>query len=136
MKSRKKTVILVFLAGAVVVLGIACFLLLQMLPSRNSLELENNATVGIMPGIDREQRLKELQNELDKGLIAFSINTSPLFDPKTQEGNLMLENPKNNAKLLVAQVVLNENAVHLKGDTTGFLSGTDQAGAASCRGGL
>ncbi len=88
MKSRKKTVILVFLAGAVVVLGIACFLLLQMLPSRNSLELENNATVGIMPGIDREQRLKELQNELDKGLIAFSINTSPLFDPKTQEGNL------------------------------------------------
>ena len=108
MKSRKKTVILVFLAGAVVVLGIACFLLLQMLPSRNSLELENNATVGIMPGIDREQRLKELQNELDKGLIAFSINTSPLFDPKTQEGNLMLENPKDNAKLLVAQVVLNE----------------------------
>ena len=41
-------------------------------------------------------------------MIAFSINTSPLFDPKTQEGNLMLENPKNNAKLLVAQVVLNE----------------------------
>ena len=40
MKSRKKTVILVFLAGAVVILGIACFLLLQMLPSRNSLELE------------------------------------------------------------------------------------------------
>ena len=96
------------------VLGIACFLLLQMLPSRNSLELENNATVGIMPGIDREQRLKELQNELDKGLIAFSINTSPLFDPKTQEGNLMLENPKNNAKLLVAQVVLKNDEITKK----------------------
>ena len=113
MKSRKKTVILVLVEGGD---SVRCKKAVPFQGLRgnvclghyNSLELENNATVGIMPGIDREQRLKELQNELDKGLIAFSINTSPLFDPKTQEGNLMLENPKNNAKLLVAQVVLNE----------------------------
>lgn len=73
----------------------------------NGIEFEDNATMGIMPGVDLDQRLKELQDELDKGMIAFSVNTNPVFASGTSEGNLMLENPGNNAKLLVARVVIN-----------------------------
>lgn len=69
-----------------------------------SLELADNATMGILPGADLAQRQTELQQELDESLISFSINTSPVFESGGSEGNLMLENPANNAKLLVVEI--------------------------------
>ena len=39
-------------------------------------------------------------------MIAFSINSSPVFASGRAEGNLMLENPENNAKLLVVEIHL------------------------------
>ena len=39
-------------------------------------------------------------------MIAFSINTSPVFESGSSEGNLMLENPANNGKLLVVEIYL------------------------------
>lgn len=68
------------------------------------LELETNATVGVLPGVDLDKRRAELQNELDSGMIAFSVNTDPVFETGKAAGNLKLENPGNNAKLLVAEV--------------------------------
>ena len=73
-----------------------------------SLELADNATVGILPGIDIAQRQAELQQELDEGMIAFSINTNPVFATGGSEGNLMLENPANNAKLLVVEIYIDD----------------------------
>ena len=73
-------------------------------PSRNTLELDDNATMGPLPGIDMEQRQKELQQQLDETMVAFSINSSPVFASGRAEGNLMLENPANNAKLLVVEL--------------------------------
>ena len=66
----------------------------------DSLELDDNATMGILPGVDVAQRQQELQQQLDETMIAFSINASPVFASGSAEGNLMLENPANNAKLL------------------------------------
>ncbi len=74
----------------------------------NPLELENNATMGILPGIDPAQRQAELQQLLDESMISFSINTSPVFETGGSEGNLMLENPANNAKLLVVEIYIND----------------------------
>ncbi len=74
----------------------------------NSLELADNATIGILPGVDIAQRQAELQQQLDEGMIAFSINTSPVFATGGSEGNLMLENPGNNAKLLVVEIYLDD----------------------------
>lgn len=74
----------------------------------DQLELADNATIGILPGIDITQRQAELQQQLDEGLIAFSINTSPVFASGGSEGNLMLENPANNAKLLVVEIYLDD----------------------------
>lgn len=70
----------------------------------DGLELADNATMGVLPGIDLAQRQAELQKLLDESMIAFSINTSPVFASGGSEGNLMLENPANNAKLLVVEI--------------------------------
>lgn len=68
--------------------------------------LDDNATMGVLPGIDMEQRQAKLQQQLDEGMIAFSINTNPVFATGGSEGNLMLENPANNAKLLMAEIYI------------------------------
>lgn len=104
-KSSKLILILLLIIAATVV-GI----LYYVTQNKNSgLVMEDNATIGDMPGVDMEQRKKELQKQLDESMIAFSINTSPVFSSGTSEGNLMIENPGNNAKLLVAEVYLTES---------------------------
>ena len=70
------------------------------------LALDDNATMGVLPGIDVAERQAQLQEQLDEGMIAFSINTSPVFATGGSEGNLMLENPANNAKLLVVEIYI------------------------------
>ena len=77
-------------------------------PGDDSLELADNATMGILPGIDIAQRQAELQQQLDESMISFSVNTSPVFETGGSEGNLMLENPANNAKLLVVEIYSND----------------------------
>ena len=101
-----------------VLIALACLLLLAVgggifLMTReedaamdDSLQLDDNATMGILPGIDIAQRQDELQQLLDESMIAFSINTSPVFATGSSEGNLMLENPANNAKLLVVEIYI------------------------------
>ena len=74
----------------------------------DSLELADNATMGVLPGVDLAQRQAELQQLLDESMISFSINTSPVFETGGAEGNLMLENPANNAKLLVVAIYIND----------------------------
>lgn len=72
----------------------------------DSLVLDDNATMGALPGIDIGQRQAELQQQLDEGMIAFSINANPVFATGGSEGNLMLENPAHNAKLLVVEIYI------------------------------
>ena len=69
---------------------------------------DDNATVGILPGIDVDERQKQLQDALDRSLIAFSINTSPVFLNGTSKGNLLIENPGNNAKLLKVRIKIDD----------------------------
>lgn len=90
---------------AAVALALVGMVVLRV-PSRNTLELDDNATMGPLPGIDMEQRQKELQQQLDETMVAFSINSSPVFASGRAEGNLMLENPETNAKLLVVEIHL------------------------------
>lgn len=77
-----------------------------LLQPRGGLEMEANATIGSMPGIDEATRRRQLQETLDESKIAFSINTNPWYDIKTGQMDLLLENPSNNAKLLTAEIRL------------------------------
>lgn len=98
------TVICLLLVAA----GIGFLLMSQQGTDGNGLELDDNASMGILPGIDIAQRQAELQQQLDEGMIAFSINASPVFATGSSEGNLMLENPANNAKLLVVEIYMDD----------------------------
>ena len=93
---------------AVCLLAAVTGALLMLRSPGDSLELDKNATIGLLPGIDVAQRQAELQQLLDESMIAFSINTSPIFETGGSEGNLMLENPANNAKLIVVELYLDE----------------------------
>lgn len=87
-----------------------CFTLLRPKTEETSIAFEDNATAGIMPGVDIAERQKELQNLLDESMIAFSINTTPVFPSGTSEGNLLIENPGNNAKLIKVTIQINDTS--------------------------
>ena len=102
---RKRVRLLPVLVGAALLLAaVAVGARLSAQRTDGALELDNNATIGLLPGIDPAQRQAELQQELDESMISFSINTNPVFATGGAEGNLMLENPENNAKLLVVEI--------------------------------
>jgi len=106
-KGKKRILIIIgILLLLLLTVGICYFIFTKN--SKTDLEYEDNATTGILPGIDIDKRREELQELLDRSMIAFSINTSPVFLDGTSEGNLMLENPGNNAKLLKVSIVVDE----------------------------
>ena len=108
LQKRKKQII--FVVGFLLVIGAGLFWLLVGggRGMNDPLALDDNATMGILPGVDLEQRQAELQQLLDESMISFSINTSPVFETGGAEGNLMLENPANNAKLLVVEIYIDD----------------------------
>lgn len=105
-KKRNSRLLAALFALCLLAAATGAFLALR--GSGDSLELDQNATMGLLPGVDVAQRQAELQQQLDESMIAFSINTSPVFENGGSEGNLMLENPANNAKLIVVELYLNE----------------------------
>ena len=72
---------------AICVLLVAAVLLFTSRKPDDSLELADNATMGILPGVDLEQRQAELQQLLDESMISFSINTSPVFETQPTTRN-------------------------------------------------
>lgn len=106
MKKQKKRILIVTGMFALIILTVVVSYFIwnkKMVPNEPEFE---NVIMGIMPGIDLEERQKELQEELDNSMIAFSINTNPVFVDGLSEGNLLIENPGNNAKLLVVEIQL------------------------------
>ena len=104
-KDKKGKLLILLLLLLLLLAGAVIYYLLQ---NKSGMELDDNSTIGIMPGIDIAQRQAELQAQLDEGMIAFSINTNPVFASGSAEGNLMIENPGNNAKLIVVELYADE----------------------------
>lgn len=99
------------IAGVLLLLALTvgiCYYIFTKDKEKTDLLYEDNATTGIMPGIDIDQRRAELQELLDRSMIAFSVNTSPVFQDGTSKGNLLIENPGNNAKLLRINILIND----------------------------
>ncbi len=104
----KKKFLLIFSVCLLLAAGAIFFALRSSQSQKNALEMDDNALIGDLPGVDMEQRRAELQKQLDESMIAFSINTNPVFASGRSEGNLMLENPTHNAKLVVVEIYLDE----------------------------
>lgn len=106
-KAKKKGM---YIIGALIIIAVtvlACYFIFHKKPD-NGLKFDDNATTGVLPGIDIDQRRKQLQEEVDRGMIAFTINTSPVFLNGSSQGNLLIENPQNNAKLLQVSIVADD----------------------------
>lgn len=106
-KGKKRTLIIAAVIALIALTVAICYFFFTKKDEKNLL-YEDNATLGIMPGIDIDARRQELQNILDRSMIAFSINTSPVFLNGTSAGNLLIENPGNNAKLLQVSILIND----------------------------
>ena len=106
-KSKKRVLIVAGIALLLAVTISVCYFIFTK-NSKTDLVYDDNATTGIMPGTDIDKRKEELQEMLDRSMIAFSINTSPVFINGTSEGNLLIENPGNNAKLLKNSIKIND----------------------------
>ena len=79
MSKRKKRILAILGILLLLVLTILiCYFLFTKSENQN-LEYDDNATTGILPGVDIDERRRQLQEQLDKSMIAFSINTSPVF---------------------------------------------------------
>ncbi len=105
-KGKKRALLII---GILLLLALTvgiCYFIFTKNTAEADLQYEDNATTGIMPGVDIDQRRTELQEILDRSMIAFSINTSPVFQDGTSEGNLLIENPGNNAKLLQIRILI------------------------------
>ncbi|WP_343207989.1 hypothetical protein [Anaerolentibacter hominis] len=55
-----------------------------------------NATVGALPGKSAEEIQKDLDEKVKEGMIAFTMNSKPVFPDGTSAGNLMMECPSSN----------------------------------------
>ena len=60
---QKKWLLILCILCILLIVGIAAFFLLR--DKDNGLALDDNATIGIMPGVDIAQRQAELQEQLD-----------------------------------------------------------------------
>ncbi len=107
-KGKKRTLTVIGILLLIAITVAVCYFLFYKPQDNKDPLFDDNATVGILPGIDIDQRRKELQDLLDRSVIAFSINTSPVFLNGTSEGNLLIENPGNNAKLLQVRIVIDD----------------------------
>ncbi len=107
-KAKKRTLSIMGILLIIAVTVAICYFLFYKKPAPDNLMYDDNATTGIMPGIDIDERRSELQNMLDKSMIAFSINSTPVFLDGTSKGNLLIENPGNNAKLLQVSIQIND----------------------------
>lgn len=107
-KGKRKPLVIAILCLLLLIIGGVSLWLIREGDSAGDdpLALDDNATMGVLPGIDITERQAQLQEQLDESMIAFSINTSPVFATGSSEGNLMLENPANNAKLLVVEIYI------------------------------
>ncbi|USF25767.1 hypothetical protein N510_000679 [Firmicutes bacterium ASF500] len=110
LQKRKTQIISAVAIGLLLVIGIGAFWIFGGGTRKmdDSLALDDNATMGVLPGVDIAQRQAQLQEQLDEGMVAFSINSTPVFASGGSEGNLMLENPANNAKLLVVEIYIDD----------------------------
>ncbi|MCH1942152.1 hypothetical protein [Holdemania massiliensis] len=63
-----------------------------------------NAVVGALPGKTAQQIEEMLNAQMDETTVAFTLNSSPVFENGSAKGNLMLECPEvniNNIRILI-----------------------------------
>jgi hypothetical protein len=74
----------------------------------NSLENSVRAKLGQLEGKSEEEIQAELDRVVEEGMFHISINTNPVFQDGTSEGNLEIENVPNNLYSMIVTITLDD----------------------------
>lgn len=105
-KASKTKIVALTAIAAVIGVAVYYFVTQNNTVATNGFEYENNATVGLMPGVDRDSLLAEMQKSVDESAIAFSINSNPVLE--NSHINILFENPVGNNKDIVLEIFEND----------------------------
>ena len=101
--------LLAFLAGIALLAAAAFFLAGRQKPAEGEgLVYEANIVSGDIPGKTREERQRELDAIVEEGMLAMSINATPVGKTTGTDRNInwLVENPSNQGKLIRVEVWL------------------------------
>lgn len=109
-RSSINTLVIVLSVGfCVMVLGVAGYIVagysrpVTAAAQPTSLVAEGNVKTGTLH--NPEERQRELNQIVEEGMLAFSINATPFIKLGNGKANLMVENPPNNGKRFTVTVV-------------------------------
>lgn len=105
-KNNKKKKLIICSCCGVVAAGLIYFFVTRDQPVSTVFEYEDNVVVGLMPGVDRQALLDEMQKNVDETAIAYSINGRPQLNSKYLD--ILFENPEGNNKDLAIEIFDNE----------------------------
>lgn len=76
--------------------------------SPSGIELDPNATAGGLAHRTQEEIQAELNEKVKQGMVNISMNTNPIFQTGTSEGNLLIVNSNRNNYPQVVNIVLKD----------------------------
>lgn len=113
-KSEKRWVIA---AGIVLILAVLLFLLLfrscqgkneKPLPESSGIVYDQSAVSGGWEEKTESEIVSELNEQVEQGMINISMNTSPVFETASSDGNLMIVNETVNRYPQVVEITRND----------------------------
>lgn len=113
-KSEKRWVIA---TGIVLILAVLLFLLLfrscqgkneKTLPESSGIVYDQSAVSGGWEEKTESQIVSELNEQVEQGMINISMNTSPVFETASSDGNLMIVNETVNRYPQVVEITRND----------------------------
>lgn len=72
------------------------------------ISLDKNATVGKVAQRSQDEVIAELNKQVEEGMINISMNTNPVFETGTSEGNLIIVNEETNRYPQVVEIYLED----------------------------
>lgn len=88
--------------GAVVVIAVICLFAFKSCQAEDAvdqptgIQWDQNAEEGGLTYRSEEEIQEELNQKVEEGMINISMNTAPVFDTGTSEGNLLIVNSERN----------------------------------------
>ena len=109
-KGNSGKIILGAIGGLIIILLVVIVVVLYMNSNKDQYALENNVRVGNVENLSEAERQAQMQEVVDNGMIAISINATPFISISSPgEGvNWVLQNPENQQKYIRVEVRLDE----------------------------
>lgn len=104
--SSKKYIISIILLLLVVLFGLIA---IQFNKNKKNANVTGVIQEGIIPGYTEEQIKEMMQRKADESAFSFEINSRPVFEDGSSEGNLRIANPPYNKYAISVDITLDSN---------------------------